>query len=37
MWELYKKLIPDFEKNSKKEMDKRSSVLAIPMIKNKKV
>lgn len=37
MLELYKKLIPDFEKNSKKEMDKRSSVLAIPMIKNKKV
>lgn len=35
MYELYKELIPDFEKNPKKELDKRSSLLSIPLIKNK--
>lgn len=37
MYELYKELIPDFEKNPKKELDKRSSLLSIPLIKNKKL
>lgn len=32
---LYKELIPDFEKNPNKELDKRSSLLSIPFIKNK--
>lgn len=35
MYELYKELIPDFEKNPKKELDKRSSLLSISLIKNK--
>ncbi|MEN2435787.1 prolyl oligopeptidase family serine peptidase [Weeksellaceae bacterium A-14] len=37
MYELYKELIPDFEKNPKKELDKRSSLLSIPLIRNKKL
>lgn len=37
MVELYKELIPDFEKNPQKELDKRSSLMAIPMIKNKQL
>ena len=35
MVHLYKELIPDFEKNPNKELDKRSSLLSIPLIKNK--
>lgn len=37
MYELYKELIPDFDKNPQKELDKRSSLLAIPLIKNKQL
>lgn len=37
MYELYKELIPDFEKNPSKELDKRSSLLAISSIKNKEL
>lgn len=37
MYQLYKELIPDFEKDPNKELDKRSSLLAIPLIKNKLV
>jgi len=37
MDQLYKELIPDFEKNKDKEMDKRSCLLAIPLIKNKQL
>lgn len=37
MFELYKELIPDFEKNPQKELDKRSSLMAIPVIKNKQL
>lgn len=35
MVQLYKELIPDFEKNPNKELDKRSSLLSIPVLKNK--
>jgi dipeptidyl aminopeptidase/acylaminoacyl peptidase len=35
MYQLYRELIPDFDKNPKIELDKRSSLLAIPLIKNK--
>lgn len=37
MYQLYKELIPDFEKNPNQELDKRSSLLAIPIIKNKQL
>lgn len=37
MFELYKELIPDFEKDPGKELDKRSPLLAIPAIKNREV
>ena len=36
MYELYKQLIPDFDKNPSKELDKRSPILSIPLIKNNK-
>lgn len=35
MYQLYKELIPSFEQNPKKELEKRSSLLSIPLIKNK--
>lgn len=35
MVHLYKELIPDFEKKPNKELDKRSSLLSIPLLKNK--
>lgn len=35
MYQLYKQLIPGFDKNPSKELDKRSSILSIPLIKNK--
>lgn len=37
MYQLYKELIPDYEKNPNQELDKRSSLLAIPFIKNKRL
>ena len=37
MYELYKQLIPDFDKNPSKELDKRSPILSIPLIKNKQL
>jgi len=37
MYQLYKELIPDFEKNPNQELDKRSSLLSIPLIKNKQL
>lgn len=37
MYGLYKELIPDFEKNPTLELNKRSSLLAIPQIKNKQL
>lgn len=37
MYELYKELIPDFEKNPSDELNKRSSLLAIASIKNKEL
>lgn len=35
MYQLYKELIPNYEKNPIYELEKRSSLLAIPSIKNK--
>ena len=35
MYQLYRELIPKFDENPTKELDKRSSLLAIPLIKNK--
>ena len=37
MYELYKQLIPDFDKNPSNELDKRSPILSIPLIKNKQL
>lgn len=37
MYEIYKELIPDFEKNPSEELNKRSSLLAIASIKNKEL
>lgn len=35
MFQLYRELIPAFDENPTKELNKRSSLLAIPLIKNK--
>lgn len=37
MYQLYKELIPNFEIDTNKELNKRSPLLAIPLIKNKQL
>lgn len=37
MFTIYKELIPNYEKNPLEELKKRSSLLAIPLIKNRKL